>query len=348
MKFSSIFIAVTAVGGHFLNASASKLRGPFEDQVAAVALGGHKKQQCRDDCMKEYCPADGSCKETCKGCCEGSTFSYDDSDFPDDNNQRGERCFLEDDNCSGDLFCKVGDYSCTEEDNPSGRCQPVAGDDAPCPLSIAPVCGCDGETYTNRCLAYAAGVNIAKNEECELPGNGGEKCYLNDDDICTDGLFCRVGNYACAEESNPQGRCAPEPLMCTYELAEVCGCDGKTYSNPCSAYAAGVNIEKNEPCRQESNWGRKCSFDDQDFCGNGLFCKIQDYYCKYEPNPAGLCRNEPLDTACPFSYEPVCGCDCVTYSNRCQAYAAGVNIYSNSICPSECQYPSEIEENSLN
>jgi len=252
---------------------------------------------------------------------------------------RGDRCFLDDDECASDLFCKVGDYSCSEEKNPSGRCRPIE-ENATCPINIAPVCGCDGRTYDNKCLAYAAGVNVAKNDECDLPGNGGEKCFLNDRNFCTKGLFCRVGNYACGEEDNPQGRCVPEPEMCSYELHEVCGCDGRTYSNPCSAYAAGVNIEKNEPCHAKSNLGEQCFFDDEDFCGNGLFCKIQDYYCKYEPNPAGVCRKEPEDKSCSYEADPVCGCDCNTYGNRCKAYAAGVNIYANSPCPRlGCQLP---------
>jgi hypothetical protein len=78
-----------------------------------------------------------------------------------------------------------------------------------------------------------------------------------------------------------------------------------------------------------------------------LFCKIQDYHCKYERNPAGACSMEPQETMCPMSYEPVCGCDCETYSNKCEAHARGVNIFANSPCPSNgCAFPNEEESES--
>ena len=110
------------------------------------------------------------------------------------------------------------------------------------PLVWDPVCGCDGETYGNPCEAAMAGVNVDHEGECAPPS-----CAANAD--------CDADDYCAKDEGDcdGQGACEPKPVACPHVWDPVCGCDGRTYGNPCVAAAAGVNVRHQGACAGSSH-----------------------------------------------------------------------------------------------
>jgi len=137
--------------------------------------------------------------------------------------------------CDVVTYCAVAAYNCEA----TGICVPKP---EACAKVYDPVCSCGGLTYNNACLAAMAGVNVAYQGECDT-----FSCKRNDDcDLpgMPPGYFCAKVPSNC----NGGGDCDPTPENCYEIYAPVCGCDGLTYDNDCSAAGTGINIAYFGPC----------------------------------------------------------------------------------------------------
>lgn len=144
--------------------------------------------------------------------------------------------------CAENEFCKRAEGDC---DSNEGVCTEITDI---CPAIFAPVCGCDGETYSNSCEASAASVSVASQGQCADPGAGeGEFCGGFAGVACQDGLYCMFETGICGQ-GDQSGECAVIAEVCPDVFEPVCGCDGETYSNACEAASAGVSVNSEGAC----------------------------------------------------------------------------------------------------
>ncbi len=231
----------------------------------------------------------------------------------------GEWCAKAEGDCGGAGVCKV---------RPEG-----------CPDHVDPVCGCDGETYSNACDAAAAGATVSQ------PGECGKTCGGFIGVPCAKGEFCSWPAGLCSG-ADVQGTCVAVSEACPEIYSPVCGCDGKTYANDCFRVAAMVQKSHAGACCTPVKCpaGQVATDTDGDGCADACKgeCKSngdcgEGTYCAKKPGAcggAGLCQAIP--EACDTVFKPVCGCDGKTYSNACEAAGAGVSVGSAGACSAKC------------
>jgi len=148
--------------------------------------------------------------------------------------------------CPDKQYCAYAPEAHCGAADMSGTCAKIP---EACIQLVDPVCGCDDKTYSSACAAAQAGVSIISKGACAKPETtpeGGLCGTRGASRECNPGLYCAYKADCGATDRG--GVCSKKPTMCTKIYKPVCGCDGKTYGNACTAAAEGASVVKDGPC----------------------------------------------------------------------------------------------------
>jgi hypothetical protein len=166
--------------------------------------------------------------------------------------------------CPAGQFCEFKIGECLKPDA-VGECTQSTG--ISCVAVSDPVCGCDGRTYSNDCVATISGVSVQAKGVCPgtntspvpptaptppnptpmPPSPPASKSCGAAGITCATTEFCDLPVGSC-NTAAPEGTCRRKPDACPAVSQPVCGCDGKTYGNSCEAAGAGMQIRASGTC----------------------------------------------------------------------------------------------------
>jgi Kazal-type serine protease inhibitor-like protein len=134
--------------------------------------------------------------------------------------------------CADGFYCERPMGACTA----TGVCEK---EPVPCvTFMYQPVCGCDGRTYENGCLAGYNSVSVDHLGPCEAVS-----CNSSAD--CTVGTWCQKAAGSCGVA----GQCTAYPQYCLDIYDPVCGCNSEVYGNSCYAAMEGMSVaQPGETC----------------------------------------------------------------------------------------------------
>ncbi len=232
--------------------------------------------------------------------------------------------------CTDNSTCPTGAYCAGNGCGTPGHCttRPPM-----CTTSTSPVCGCDGHTYANPCVAAMEAVRVDTPGGCTSSPDAGPG-------PCTDNSSCALDELCDADACGSPGTCTLRPTACPTVYTPVCGCDGHTYANVCTARASGVRAGTRGACNDagasldaglypDTGAG---SIGDADVgpCVTNGDCGPSGYCAGSACGGPGVCALRPV--TCPMIRVPVCGCDGSAYDNACVAATAGIRLGAPGGC----------------